>query len=740
MKICFVGPAGSAHIRKWCAWFLGKGHEIHVISFTPGEIPGAKVHLVDLGVDPDGSDLGKLKYLTAGGKIRKMIREIRPDVVHAHYATSYGVAMALSGVKGYALSVWGSDIYDFPRRSALHKSLLQFSLKKAGTLFSTSQAMAEEAGKYTDRPFAITPFGVDMNLFSPEKRNRTDGTFVIGVVKSLMPIYGIDILLRAAAMLVKEHPEMNLRVKIAGDGPQKAELKALAGELGIAEITEFMGRISQEECANVYANLDAAVIPSVRYESFGVAAVEAQACGTPVIVSDVGGLMETAGDAGIVVPRQNPEAVAEAVWKLYKDPELRRKMGEAGRKHVLENYELNQCFGKIEKLLEEIPQGDGSSGGFSPDGDRRNRPHGPRCIFYLPYRLDEHGAGARMMRPRKMAQAFRDIGYEVTMISGTSAERRGQIRDVKKRITAGEKFEFLYMESHTEPTLLTDPSHLPTHPFLDYGFLRFVKKHGIPEGLFYSDLFWKYEGYGAGLPGWKKKSALECYRYDIRQYEKLLDRFYVPDVKTFSEVIGSGKLSGIMAELSPGAENLTVPEKKEITGPLTVFYVGGLGGNYQIAEMIKAVHDTENVRLILCCRKTEWEREKPGFAEYLCDRIEVIHKSGDELAPYYDEADLGSLLFQRGSYIDMAKPFKAYEYLGHELPVMSTYGTAIGAFVEKNDIGWNIACSAKAIQRVFREIFEDPALLPRKRRNCRAAKAENLWTCRAQQVVKDLAK
>jgi glycosyltransferase involved in cell wall biosynthesis len=70
-----------------------------------------------------------------------------------------------------------------------------------------------------------------------------------------MPIYGIDILLRAAAMLVKEHPEMKLRVKIAGDGPQEAELKALAGELGISGITEFAGRISQEECADLYANL-----------------------------------------------------------------------------------------------------------------------------------------------------------------------------------------------------------------------------------------------------------------------------------------------------------------------------------------------------------------------------------------------------------------------------------------------------------------------------------------------------
>ena len=110
------------------------------------------------------------------------------------------------------------------------------------------------------------------------------------------------------------------------------------------------------------------------------------------------------------------------------------------------------------------------------------------------------------------------------------------------------------------------------------------------------------------------------------------------------------------------------------------------------------------------------------------------------LAPYYDTADLGSLLFRRGSYIDMAKPFKAYEYLGHELPVISTKGTAIGTFCERYDFGWNIAYSAKAIQRVFREIFEDPALLAHKQRNCKIAKAENLWTCRAEQVARDLVK
>ena len=63
-----------------------------------------------------------------------------------------------------------------------------------------------------------------------------------------------------------------------------------------------------------------------------------------------------------------------------------------------------------------------------------------KCIFYLPYKLDEHGMGARMLRPRKMIQAFRDIGYSVYVITGTSTERKNQICDVKKQIESGIKY------------------------------------------------------------------------------------------------------------------------------------------------------------------------------------------------------------------------------------------------------------------------------------------------------------
>lgn len=354
MKICFVAPANSSHIVKWCKWFNNHGHETHVISFIPGKIEGTQVHTIDLSVNAEGSDLEKLRYLFSGKRIRNLIIEIRPDVINAHYATSYGIAMALSGIKGYVLSVWGSDVYDFPRKSILHRALLQYSFMKASQLFSTSHAMAKEANKYTNKEFTITPFGVDMELFNPNKRTREgDRPFIIGTVKTMSSLYGIDYILKAVGILKAKYHNIDIYVRISGDGPQANEYKELAKELSIDEITLFLGRITQEEAANEWANMDAAIIPSIMYESFGVAAVEAQASGTPVIVSEVGGLLETTepGISSIVVNRKDEQAIADAILTLYHDPSLREKMGKAGRKNVAIKYELNNCFRYIEQEL-----------------------------------------------------------------------------------------------------------------------------------------------------------------------------------------------------------------------------------------------------------------------------------------------------------------------------------------------------------------------------------------------------
>ena len=367
MKICFIAPANNYHTQKWCNWFKNRGHQIDVISFTEGEIEGCTVHYINSGAGVHGSDTQKLKYLLQAKKVHKIVNEIHPDVINAHYATSYGTVAALAKIPPYHLSVWGSDVYDFPKRSIFHRWMLQFSLNKATYLFSTSKAMAKEAGKYTSKKFEITPFGVDCELFSPDKtRTKVDNIvntkngqdYVIGTVKSLSDKYGIATLLCATALLKKNHPEVPVQLRIAGKGPQENEYKALAKELGIDNITHWLGFISQEQAAVEWASMDCGIIPS-ESESFGVSAVESQACCTPVIISDIPGLMEATmpGVTSIVVPRKNPAKLAEAMYEMYDGVAKREQMGKQGREFVCKTYELDHCFEMIEKLYRNNKRG-----------------------------------------------------------------------------------------------------------------------------------------------------------------------------------------------------------------------------------------------------------------------------------------------------------------------------------------------------------------------------------------------
>lgn len=364
------------------------------------------------------------------------------------------------------------------------------------------------------------------------------------------------------------------------------------------------------------------------------------------------------------------------------------------------------------------------------------------CIVYLPYELDPTASRARMVRPRKMIQAFKDIGYEVFEITGYADERKQRIAECKRQIASGIHFDFMYSEASTMPTLLTEPHHLPTHPFLDFGFFSYVKKQGIKIGLFYPDIYWKFDNYGVNMPRWKRVSALKSYELDIRCYEKYLDRFYIPTL-TVCDYLKSPQLSSIAEELPPGADDLLIEHKRyenrDFTKePLTIFYVGGLGGQYRMEELLKAVSMTDNCRLILCCRVAEWENEKENLLPYMNDHIQLVHASGAELEKYYQQTDLCSLVFKPDIYREMAKPVKAYEYLAHEIPMLATEGTAIGKYVKETGIGWATDYSTEKIRQQLEQIKENPQDLRQRAESCRTEKAANTWTSRAKQVAKSL--
>ena len=171
----------------------------------------------------------------------------------------------------------------------------------------------------------------------------------MGTVNALSPKYGISSLLRGCALVVEEDPTVPLHIRIAGKGPQEQELKRLALKLGIAERIEWLGFVDISRVPDAWRSLDVALIPS-ESESFGVSAVEAMACGIPVVITDIPGLMEaTCPRARVVVPRNNPDAIAHALLELYRNPELRHILGSEGREFVCAHLSLQACFERVER-------------------------------------------------------------------------------------------------------------------------------------------------------------------------------------------------------------------------------------------------------------------------------------------------------------------------------------------------------------------------------------------------------
>lgn len=347
MKIALLSDAGSVHTCRWANALLEKGLKVHLIS------QHAPLALLDERVEfHQFRNFGIFGYFLIVPIVRMLLRKIKPDIVNAHYASGYGTTARLVNYHPYMLSVWGSDVYDFPYKSKLNAYLLRKNLCAADKIASTSNCMANQILKIapTISDIAITPFGVDVDRYecaTISNKNETD-SIVIGTVKTMTLVYGVDTLLRAFAIVrnkfLTDLPKIGsrLELRLVGGGAHIKQFMKLAVDLGVAECTSFIGQVPHSQVPRELSMIDIYVALS-RQESFGVAAIEAGAACKPAVVSDAEGLSEVIVDGvtGLIVPKNDPLAAANAIEILILDSKKRCEMGLAGRKHVENNYNWN---------------------------------------------------------------------------------------------------------------------------------------------------------------------------------------------------------------------------------------------------------------------------------------------------------------------------------------------------------------------------------------------------------------
>jgi glycosyltransferase involved in cell wall biosynthesis len=362
MKVLLLANPDPSHTLRWARSLSRKGIEIGIFCINKyNPIPYKdfpEIQIFSAGLSPEfcGKGLGgvkKIAYLKVLPYLKKVIRSFKPDIVHSHYISSYGLLGSLSGFHPYISSVWGSDIYDVPKKSIFHRLAIKWALKKSDLILSTSHAMAKETRLYTKKNIIATPFGIDLDQFQP--CTSKDNEITIGTVKKLAKKYGIEYLIEAFKLVKTRHPELNLKLLLVGGGHDEKLYQNMVKNENLEDYTVFTGSVPFDQVPAYHNKLDVYVALS-SFESFGVAILEASACEKPVVVSDVGGLPEVVEDGvtGFVVPRKNPEAAADAIEKLVLDKNLRFKLGKAGRRRVLENYDWNKNVDHMIAIYRDI--------------------------------------------------------------------------------------------------------------------------------------------------------------------------------------------------------------------------------------------------------------------------------------------------------------------------------------------------------------------------------------------------
>jgi glycogen(starch) synthase len=292
----------------------------------------------------------------AADKIRRLAEENRPDVIHCHDWVT-----VLAGIKcRWALGIPLVFHLHLPNRSPLCASVENLGLLCADLVTVNSEAMSEELvdRNLVIRRAGVVKNGVDRDLFRPGEDWPSDGGYILFVGR-LVEQKGVEYLLRAVYYAREKFPDV--RLKIVGEGPFRPLLERLCTNLTISREVDFLGWKTGPELARLYQQARLAVVPSI-YEPFGMTALEALACGRPVVASRVGGLKEIVKHrvTGFLAEPKDHLDLAQWLMTGLASEDLRNSLGQAGGEFVSQKAaytwpRIAQQFVKMYRTLQGKP-------------------------------------------------------------------------------------------------------------------------------------------------------------------------------------------------------------------------------------------------------------------------------------------------------------------------------------------------------------------------------------------------
>ncbi len=346
----------EGHLQLLSEGLAARGHQVTAL-FTATDRRGwrAQRNGVELIAVPRWLTIARAPISPA---LIGQIARLQPDLIHAHHPYPFG-DLALLFARAPLVVTYHSDIVRQRALATLTAPLTQRALRRAARIIATSPKLAATSpwlARHRER-VRVVPFGLPPTLLPDpalvaELRRRFPGPNALFVGR-LRYYKGVDRLIRALALLPRGHA-----IIAGGDATMRgADLQRLAADLGVAGRTHVVGAVDPATLRALYAIADVFVLPSVaRSEAFGIVQIEAQFAGLPVICTELGtgtSYVTQHGRTGLVVPPDDPPALAQALAALFANPARARALGAAGRERAAAEFRFEQMLERIEQVYAE---------------------------------------------------------------------------------------------------------------------------------------------------------------------------------------------------------------------------------------------------------------------------------------------------------------------------------------------------------------------------------------------------
>jgi glycosyltransferase involved in cell wall biosynthesis len=382
MKILYLAPGHSIHTQRHVEHLALNGHEVHLISRSPFEgndLGGLTFHLLTV----TKPQMRFISYPTdlflEVVQIKKLIRKLNPDIIHAHWAIEYGPVAALSGFHPFVLSAWGGDIELWPKRSKIVRLMVKLALLRADVVLTTSHYLKQYLKKYfslSESKIIALPWGVDLNIFSKGYTIEVGEfkvnlgidarDFVILSPRHLLKHYRVASIVQAIPHITAKHHDVVLVVlkgiaaqRHLADNRFEVNIEQLIEQLGIEQNIRLIHRhLTPQEMAVVY-NASDAFISLPKTDQFASSIQEGMACGTIPIVGDLEVYRQylTDGENALFVDPNNPKDIADKVIYCIEHPELKQRFYAINRKIIEESEDWAKNAAKLEELYHSLLQG-----------------------------------------------------------------------------------------------------------------------------------------------------------------------------------------------------------------------------------------------------------------------------------------------------------------------------------------------------------------------------------------------